>query len=107
MNTSSDWELEHQLRESLGSPPQADFDRWRARHGDVVAYLNPIVTDKLPQETENDRANCERRRRSRGSLVVRSHVCFPSGRLSLQAVEAIERATTITWTTTFYRASLQ
>ena len=101
MNTSADGELDHQLRESLGSPPEADFDRWRARHGDVVAYLNPIVT-----------ASYRKRRR----LIVRiaSGAVAAAVLLSLvpmfvpqqvsfaEAVQAIERATTITWTSTFF-----
>src|SRR5271163_71248 len=45
MNASPDWQLEDELRQALSSPPQADFDRWSARHADAVAYLNPIVAD--------------------------------------------------------------
>jgi len=101
MNTSSDWELDQQLRESLGSPPKADFDRWRTRHGDAVAYLNPIVSTTY---------RARRRmivRIASGALaavVLLSFVpMFVSPRESFaQVVEAIERATTITWTTTFY-----
>jgi hypothetical protein len=101
MNTSSDWELENRLRESLGSPPKADFERWRTRHEDVVAYLNPIVA-----------TNYRKRRRmivriasgAVAAVVLLSFVpMFVSPRESFaQVVEAIERATTITWTTTFY-----
>ncbi len=102
MNTSSDWELEQRLRETLGSPPEADFDRWRARHGDVVAYLNPVVTTSY---------------RNRRRMIVRiaSGAVAAAVLLSLvpmfvpqrvsfaETVEAIERATTITWTTTFFQ----
>ena len=101
MNTLSDWELEQQLRESLGSPPKADFDRWRARHGDVVAYLNPIVT-----------ISYRKRRRMivriasstvAAAILVSLVPMFVPQRVSFaEAVEAIERATAITWTTTFF-----
>ena len=79
MNTSSDWELEQQLRESLGSPPKADFDRWRARHGDAVAYLNPIVTTNYRKRRRMIVRIASGSRRRRGSLVARSHVCSPAG----------------------------
>ncbi len=101
MNTSSDWELEQQLRESLGSPPQADFDRWRARHGDVVAYLNPVVATSY----HNRRRMIVRIASGAvAAAVLLSLVSmFVPQRVSFaEAVEAIERATTITWTTTFF-----
>ncbi len=101
MNTSSDWEIEKRLRESLGSPPQADFDGWRTRHEHAVAHLNPVVATKY------------RKRRKMivriasaavAAVVLVSFVpMFVSHQVSFaQAVQAIEKATTITWTTTFY-----
>jgi outer membrane lipoprotein-sorting protein len=101
MNTPSDRELEQQLHAALGAPPEADFDRWRARHGDVVAYLNPIVT-----------ASYHKKRRmimriasfTVAAAVLLSFVpMFVPQRASFaETVEAIETATTISWTTTFF-----
>jgi hypothetical protein len=101
MNTPSDRELERQLRESLGSPPRADFDRWRARHGDAVAYLNPIVTRNLLKKR---RMIMRIASGAVAAAVLLSLVpMFVPQRASFaEAVEAIERATTITWTTTFF-----
>jgi outer membrane lipoprotein-sorting protein len=101
MNASPDWQLEDQLRQALGSPPQADFDRWRARHVDAVAYLNPIVTD-----------NYRRRRRMIVRIASASVAAvglvsflslFVSDRVSFaQVAQAIDKAHTITWRSTFY-----
>jgi outer membrane lipoprotein-sorting protein len=101
MNAPSDWELDEQLRESLGSPPRADFDRWRARHGDAVAYLNPVLTD-----------NYRKRRRMivrvasaamAAAVLLAFVLMFVSRQVSFaQTVAAIEKATTITWTRTIY-----
>ena len=101
MNTSSEWELEQQLRESLGSPPKADFDRWRSRHGDVVAYLNPIATTSYRKRR---RMMVRIASGSVAAAVLLSLVpMFVPQRVSFaEAVEAIERATAITWTTTFF-----
>ncbi len=101
MNASPDWQLEDELRQALGSPPQADFDRWRARHVDVVAYLNPIVTD-----------NYRKRRRmivriasaAAAAVVLLSFLpLLVSDRASFaQVAQAIDKAHTITWRSTFY-----
>ncbi|QDT97484.1 hypothetical protein [Gimesia aquarii] len=101
MNKSEDWAFEEKLRESLGAPSKADFDHWRSRHENAIAYLNPIVTKNY---------------RSRRSMIVRL-TSVAMGILILFAlvafidfeqqsfartVKAIDKATTITWTRTVY-----
>ena len=102
MNKSHECELEEQLRKVLGSPGKADFEGWRNRHGDALAYLNPVVT-KLYQ----------RRRRilmritsvTVAALLIVAVVSLffvPQQASFAQAVKAINKAETITYTQTSY-----
>ena len=101
MNASPDWELEQLLRESLGSPPKADFDRWRAGHGDVVAYLNPVVT----QTFRNRRRMIMRITSAAVAVVVLvsfvSQLTFQQESFA-QTVKAINTSTAVTWKMTTY-----
>ena len=101
MNASPDWQLEDALRRALGSPPQADFDRWRARHTDVVAYLNPIVTDHYRKRR---RIIMRIASAAAAAVVLLSFLpLLVSDRASFaQAAQAIDKARTITWKSTFY-----
>jgi hypothetical protein len=90
-------DIEVKLRIGLGSPPVADFEAWQSRHGDAVAYLNPIVTAMY------------RRRRlflvrfasaaAAAVIIVAAAiwVCVPQERTFAQTINAINRAATISW----------
>ncbi len=101
MNELQDWELEDKLRKALGSPGKADFEGWRNRHGDAVAHLNPVVTELY-------------RRRRRMVMRIASVTVAAAIILAVfsflvsqqpsfaQAVNAINKAETITYTMTIY-----
>jgi hypothetical protein len=44
MNELDDRRVDELLHSALSGLPEADFDHWRSRYSDAVAYLNPIVT---------------------------------------------------------------
>ncbi|MEX0939600.1 MAG: hypothetical protein WDZ59_17175 [Pirellulales bacterium] len=44
MNELDERMVDELLRNTLAGSPAADFDVWQSRHGEAVAYLNPIAT---------------------------------------------------------------
>ena len=93
--------LEEQLRQTLGSPAKTDFESWRDRHGDAVAYLNPVVTELYRR----------RRRMAIGmgnvaaAAIVLGVLCwilFPGQASFAEAMKAINEAETISWTWAAY-----
>jgi outer membrane lipoprotein-sorting protein len=102
MNELQDSILDEQVRKALGTPSAADFDAWRNRHGDAIAYLNPVVT-----------AMYEHRRRTLIGIAstavaaailvgVGSWLLVPREPAFAQAVQTIKKAVTVSWTITWY-----
>jgi outer membrane lipoprotein-sorting protein len=102
MNELQDWELDEQLRKAVGSTGTADFEGWRKRHGHALAYLNPVVTELY-----------RRRRRlvmrisgvavaAAIILAVVSSFLIPQQESFALAVQAIDKAETVTYTMTSY-----
>jgi outer membrane lipoprotein-sorting protein len=102
MNELNDRDVDEQLRGALGSPAAADFEAFRRRHADAVAYLNPVVTAKV-----------QRRRKMFMrviSLAVASTIIVAAGTWLLaprefafaQTVKTIDRAETMSCTITTY-----
>ncbi len=102
MNERDDSSFEARLRNGLGTPPAADFEAWRRRHGDAVAYLNPVVT-----------ATYRRRRlllvrvasgaAAAAIIAAAATWAFVSQqRTFAQTIDAISQAEAITWTISFY-----
>src|SRR5689334_3752480 len=102
MNAQQDSILDNELRFALGSPSQPDFEAWRQEHTEAIAYLNPVVT-----------ATFQRRRRilvriasglaaAAIFVVVAGWFLLPQSPTFAQAVEAINKAESITCTITWY-----
>jgi len=99
---SRDQVLEGQLRKTLGSAGKADFESWINRHGDSLACLNPVVTE---------RSRFRRRMVMRAASATAAAVIFlgilcwilvPERASFAEAIRAINEAKTITWTETSY-----
>jgi hypothetical protein len=102
MNEPQETACVARLRRALGSPPRANFERWRDQHGDAIAYLNPVVT-----------ATFRNRRRTllritSGAVAAAIIVCVaawlfvPRESAFAQTVAAINKAESITWTIIWY-----
>ena len=99
--------LEERVRKALGSPSKINFDEWRNRHADAVAYLNPVVTELHV-----------RRRRQMQRIILfaattAAAVCALIGLSHLgtnttgasafaQTVDQIQKAKNVTWKWTVY-----
>jgi len=94
--------IDVKLRAALGEPAKPDFSAWQSRHADAVAYLNPVVTAS--------------ERRKRRLLIAALNLALAAGLGGLliwvfgaerqsfaQAIKAIDKAQTITWTLTVYQ----
>lgn len=103
MNASmNDPEFDQGLHEALGRPRAADFETWRRRHGDAIGHLNPVVTRI---RRRNQRAVALASKALVLLLVVAAVATWFAGsdRVSLaQVAQRIDRARTISWTSTGY-----
>ncbi|MGO9114888.1 MAG: LolA family protein [Thermoguttaceae bacterium] len=102
MNKSQDWDLDEQLRKAVGSPETTDFEGWRKRHGEALAYLNPVVTELYHRR----RRIVMRTASAAVAVVIFLAVAFllslPQKESFALAVQAIDKAETVTYTMTTY-----
>jgi outer membrane lipoprotein-sorting protein len=106
-NPENDQELETMLTETFGPPPRDDIAAWRKRYPSALAWLNPQRISVLSQR---------RKRMQRITILAATAAAAIGVWLGLshfdtngtgasafaQAVEQIQNAKGITWTTTVY-----
>ncbi len=99
---SRDQVLEGQLRKTLGAPGKADFENWRARHGDSLAYLNPVVTELSQRRRRMVMRIANAIAGAAVILAVLSWIVVPERSSFAETVKVINEARTVTWTMTSY-----
>ncbi|HEV3300009.1 MAG TPA: hypothetical protein VG055_10220 [Planctomycetaceae bacterium] len=93
--------FEQKLHAALGSIEKADFDAWRARHADAVAFLNPVVTE-LQQRKRRLFMRMVTAAVATATCVFVIWFFIPEKVSFAQAVKRIDNAKTMTWTMTSY-----
>ena len=91
------------LKAALGAPSIPDFDAWRERHAEAVAYLNPVVT-RIQQRKQRILMRTLKLTAMTLCLgVLIWLVGFRDGTPAYaQALKSLKEAETVTWTTTWY-----
>src|SRR4051794_41059479 len=98
---SPDSAFDETIRVALGSFDKPDFEAWRARHAAAVAYLNPVVTE-LRRRTRRRFMRIATAAAATAACAIAIWFFIPEKASFAQAAKTIDRAKTITWTSTSY-----
>ena len=95
--------MEEQIRDALGSAPEADFESWRQEHAEALEFLNPSV----PFERSAHRWKIAVRIATAmvaalALLFTLTWVFVPRNATFAQTIKSIDTAKAVTWETTYY-----
>jgi hypothetical protein len=98
--------MEEQIRDALGSAPEADFERWRQEHAEALQFLNRTVS-LVAAERAAHRWNVAVRvvtamAAALALIFTFTWVLAPQRPTFAQTIKGVETAKAVTWVTTYY-----